>query len=181
MWTSDDKGLGDPQRALRMGLGFASPLWPTFFAAASAGVAYWAWAQWARGRAFNEFQAPEPDLTAPPAANGATPPAERPEPGPVQAEPAAAAPVPAQAEPEAPPMPAPAVNQAAEPAAAAPEPALPKPPRAPRRKPAAPLEAARTRAVAPEPAPAPKAQPRARKPRVAGRKGQARGRRAKKD
>ena len=47
MWT-DHRELSDPKRAVQLGVGLASPLWPTFFLAASAGAVYWAWSQWAR-------------------------------------------------------------------------------------------------------------------------------------
>lgn len=81
-----EKLIQDPRRALNVGVGLSSPLWATFIAAAGAGVAYWAWAQWARGRAQHEFagfltgEAPAPGLTAPPAASKDTPMAEAPEP-----------------------------------------------------------------------------------------------------
>ena len=52
---NDEKFLDDPRRAVQLGLGFYSPLWPTFIAAAGAGVAFWAWAQWMRGKAQSEF------------------------------------------------------------------------------------------------------------------------------
>ncbi|MEO6378883.1 MAG: hypothetical protein ABIO37_12725 [Caulobacteraceae bacterium] len=36
----------DAGRALNLGVGLVSPLWPTFMVTASAGVAYWWWTQW---------------------------------------------------------------------------------------------------------------------------------------
>jgi hypothetical protein len=45
MEASDIK-TPDPGRALKMGMGLASPLWPVFVATAGAGVAYWWMARW---------------------------------------------------------------------------------------------------------------------------------------
>lgn len=36
----------DPGRALKLGVGFTSPLWPAFLATAGAGVAYWWMSRW---------------------------------------------------------------------------------------------------------------------------------------
>jgi hypothetical protein len=36
----------DPGRALKLGVGLASPLWPAFMATAGVGVAYWWMARW---------------------------------------------------------------------------------------------------------------------------------------
>ena len=68
---TDEKLLDDPRRAVQLGLGFYSPLWPTFMAAAGAGVAFWAWAQWMRGKAESEFS---PVLTGTTALSPAAPP-----------------------------------------------------------------------------------------------------------
>lgn len=54
--------LTSPKRAMTTSLGLASPLWPTFIAAAGAGAAFWWWTQWARGRA--EAEAREADAIA---------------------------------------------------------------------------------------------------------------------
>lgn len=44
----------DPGRALKLGVGMVSPLWPAFLATAGVGVAYWWMSRWALGeqRAF---------------------------------------------------------------------------------------------------------------------------------
>ncbi len=49
MWIEEH--LPEPRRAITIGVGAASPLWPTFMLAAGAGVAFWWWTQWARGDA----------------------------------------------------------------------------------------------------------------------------------
>ncbi len=41
----------DAEKALNTGLGFASPLWPTFFVATGAGLAYWWLASFAKSAA----------------------------------------------------------------------------------------------------------------------------------
>jgi len=79
--AADEKWFQDPRRGLNFGVGVFSPLWSAFVAAASAGVAFWAWTQWGRRTAPAGFPqaGPEPE-TAPPAATEATPPADLPEP-----------------------------------------------------------------------------------------------------
>lgn len=46
MWLEHE--TPDTTRALNLSVGLASPLWPTFAAAAGAGVAWWYWSQWAK-------------------------------------------------------------------------------------------------------------------------------------
>lgn len=76
---TENKLFQDPRQAVHLGLGAASPLWATFLAAASAGVAFWAWFQWGRGKPAAPAAAPEAvDAAAPPAATAGTPTAERP-------------------------------------------------------------------------------------------------------
>ena len=57
---------GDTNRAMHMGLGMSSPLWPTFVLAAGAGVAYWAWS-----RVLQDRLAPVGDRPGPAAADTA--------------------------------------------------------------------------------------------------------------
>ena len=54
----------DPGRALNLGVGLASPLWPTFLVTAGAGVAYWWWTQWTQvqDRSFAPLTAAKPVL-----------------------------------------------------------------------------------------------------------------------
>ncbi|HTK35711.1 MAG TPA: hypothetical protein VL358_10565 [Caulobacteraceae bacterium] len=153
---TDEKLLDDPRRALQLGLGIYSPLWPTFIAAAGAGVAFWAWAQWARGKAQTEFVGAHGLVAVPPAS--AFPPVLEPEfdiePEP---EPVAETP-PVQAAPE--PDPEPVIEAAApvaETMAPAPAPvetvapAVEEP--APAKPASAAAKAARRKPAEPEPAP----------------------------
>jgi hypothetical protein len=55
----------DPARALNMGVGMASPLWPAFLATAGAGVAYWWMARWIQGERRVFAPASEPDAAYP--------------------------------------------------------------------------------------------------------------------
>lgn len=57
---NDHRELSDPRRAMQIGMGMASPLWSTFFLAAGAGVAFWAWSQWARRPEFLGEAGPAP-------------------------------------------------------------------------------------------------------------------------
>jgi hypothetical protein len=168
---TDEKFLDDPRRAVQLGLGIYSPLWPTFIAAAGAGVAFWAWAQWARGKAQHEFAAapgldmaaiPEPILFEPPApepeavieveieavANdlAAPPPEPAPEPEPVALE--AIEPIVEFLVVDAVPEPEPA---AMEPAPLEPAPVVRKAVRRKAAAPVAPPEPAIAAAIAPEP------------------------------
>lgn len=77
---SDHRELSDPRRAVQMGLGLSSPLWPTFFLAAGAGVAYWAWSHWGRKTVEAAGSPPLLEGFAPPPASRATPMAEKPSP-----------------------------------------------------------------------------------------------------
>ena len=54
----------DPGRALNLGVGLVSPLWPTFLATAGAGVAWWWWTQWTQvqDRSFAPLAAAKPFL-----------------------------------------------------------------------------------------------------------------------
>ncbi len=52
MWI-DQKSV-DPTRVMNLSVGLVSPLWPTFFAAATTGMAYWWLASLARQTAVNE-------------------------------------------------------------------------------------------------------------------------------
>lgn len=52
MWI-DQKSV-DPARVMNLSVGLASPLWPTFFVAATTGMAYWWMAGLARQSAVNE-------------------------------------------------------------------------------------------------------------------------------
>jgi hypothetical protein len=48
MWVQER--VSDGRRVVHLGVGATSPLWPTFIAAAGAGVAFWWWTQWSRGQ-----------------------------------------------------------------------------------------------------------------------------------
>ena len=59
----------DPRRALNIGMGVASPLWPAFAAMAGAGVAFWWWGRLMRGQvqsgALSSLPAPFPLMRSP--------------------------------------------------------------------------------------------------------------------
>lgn len=167
--SSDHHPINDPRRALQFGLGITSPLWSTFVAAASAGVAFWMWSQWSR-RELQPQNAGAPaapgsvDVAAPPPANDQTPaaPAELAQPAPEpKTQPAAAE--------LAPVLAAPAAEQLTESLAVQAAPPANEPPPTPEAEASAAPEAASAPEVAPEPlaaqAPAePPQPPRARKP-----------------
>lgn len=69
MWPGENSESSD--RAVNLGVGAASPLWPGFLLAAAAGVAYWGWTRWFRPDAVAKLV--EPDLSAPPASTKGTP------------------------------------------------------------------------------------------------------------
>lgn len=73
----DQRELSDPRKAVQLGLGMSSPLWPSFFLAAGAGVAYWAWSHWGR-KAVEAVGSPPllEGLAPPPAADRPQPPVE---------------------------------------------------------------------------------------------------------
>jgi hypothetical protein len=67
MWT--DQPAIEPKRMLNLTVGLASPLWPTFIAAASTGLAYWWLSSLAKSKAVaDEALAPVPALLAAPQA-----------------------------------------------------------------------------------------------------------------
>jgi hypothetical protein len=69
MWPVENSK--DSDRAVNLGVGAASPLWPGFLMAAAAGVAYWGWTRWFRG--LDGAVAPPADSSAPPAPTEGTP------------------------------------------------------------------------------------------------------------